>query len=252
MGGLNSLEHGKRVIRQSLEAGGTPHRAWQAWAEPARVVEWFCDQAEGGCLPGDEVTWRFNGFEGVMRYRVERSWPGRELLYSFEMGGMSGLIEVRFEASGEGTRVTVVHSGLPGGEEFDEMARGINSGWANALQYLKLYLTEFPGRGKRTSVALAHGDFNYEAAMQWFEPGIKRERWLDVPADQLQPGWRSERHFVWRWPAIGGTLEMNVFQGPGGQPTLALRAVSWSTNPVAGLDQRLAACVDRLLKLLVS
>ncbi len=252
MGGLNSLEHSKRVIRQSLEVGSTPHRAWQAWAEPAHVVDWFCDEASGGCLPGDEISWRFNGFEGELRYRVERSWPGRELLYLFEMAGAARLIEIVFEASGQGTFVTVVHSGLPEGEQFDELARGINSGWANALQYLRLYLTEFPGRGKRTSVAQAHGDFDYAAAMQWFEPGLKRERWLDVPAEELQPGWRSERHFVWRWPAIEGTLEMNVFQGIAGQPTLALRAVSWSPNPVAGLDQRLAACVDRLSKLLVS
>ncbi len=252
MGGLNSLKHAKRVTSQSLEVGCPPHRAWQAWAEPARVVEWFCDKASGGCLPGDEVAWRFNGFQDAMQVRVERSWPGRELLYSHETAGAAGLIEILFAASDGGTQVTVVQSGLPEGEPFDERARGIDSGWANALQYLKLYLAEYPGRGKRTSVALAHGAFDCEAAMQWFEPGLKRERWLDVPADSLQPGWRSERHVVWRWPAFEGTLEMSVFQGPGGQPTLALRAVSWSPKPVAGLDQRLSACVDRLSRLLVS
>lgn len=252
MGGLNSLKHGKRVICQSLEVRATPHRAWQAWAEPARVVEWFCDQAAGGCLPGDEITWRFNGFEGVRRHRVERSWPGRELLCSYETDGADGLIEIRFEASDEGTLVTVIDSGLQESGEFEALARGINSGWANALHYLRLYLGEFQGREKRASVAMAPCGSGYDAAMQWFEPGLKRERWLDVPASELHPGWRTERHFVWLWPAIEGTLELCLFERPGGQPTAALRAVSWSVDPVPGLDQRLAGCVDRLSKLLVS
>lgn len=196
--------------------------------------------------------WEFSGFEHPARYRVERSRPGRSLLYSSGEPPPARTLEVRFEAAAEGTEVAVTDDSVPGSPEFDELAAGVASGWANALRYLELYLSTYPGRTKRTAIALTAGQFDYDAALQWFEPGLKRERWLDVPAGELQPGWRFDRHFVWLWPAIEGTVELNVFLGGSGQPTLALRAVSWSQDPVAGLDQRIRASVDRLSRLLLS
>lgn len=212
----------------------------------------MADRASGGCLPGDEVAWEFNGFEHPARYRVERSWPGRSLIYTSCEPHEARTLDVRFEAAGDGTEVTVSDESVPGSPECDELARGVASGWANALRYLELYLSNHHGRAKRTAIALAAGSFDYEAALQWFEPGLKRERWLDVPAGELHPGWRFDRHCVWLWPAIEGTVELNVFLGGSGQPTLALRAVSWSQDPVAGLDQRIRASVDRLSRLLLS
>jgi uncharacterized protein YndB with AHSA1/START domain len=238
------------VITQTLAVPATPHRAWQAWAESDRIVEWFSGRASGGALPGDEVTWEFNGFDHPMRARVERSHPGRELIYSLDSGPTPGLLEIRFDSLGAETAVHVTQSGLPETGEFDELARGVESGWANALEYLKLYLAQYQGRRKFTSIAMAPINSECDAAMQWFEPGLKRERWLDVPAAQLQTGWRLPRHFVWLWPAIEGTLEMSVFQPPTQSPVVCLRAVSWLAAPVAGLDNRLAACVQRLSTLL--
>lgn len=196
--------------------------------------------------------WEFNGFEHPARYRVERSWPGRSLIYTSGEPPEARTLDVRFEAAGEGTEVTVADESVPGSPEFDEFAAGVASGWANALRYLDLYLSHYHGRTKRTAIALAAGSSDYEAALQWFEPGLKRERWLDVPAGELQPGWRFDRHFVWLWPAIEGTVELNVFEGKAGEPTLVLRAVSWAADPVAGLDRRMAACLDRLSRLLLS
>jgi hypothetical protein len=197
-------------------------------------------------------VWEFNGFEHPARYRVERSWPGRSLIYTSGEPPEARTLDVRFEAAGEGTEVTVADESVPGSPEFDEFAAGVASGWANALRYLDLYLSHYHGRTKRTAIALAAGSSDYEAALQWFEPGLKRERWLDVPAGELQPGWRFDRHFVWLWPAIEGAIESNVFLGGSGKPTLALRAVSWSTDPIAGIEPRIRASVDRLSRLLLS
>jgi len=228
----------------------TPHRAWQAWAEPDRIVEWFPDRAEGGSLPGDEIEWRFNGFDRPIRAVVERSHPGRDLIYSLEAGMSGGVIEVRFESDGEGTNVEVTQSGVPESGEFDELALGISSGWANTLNYLRLYLERYQGRPRHTHAALAGIAAACDSAMQWFEPGLKRERWLDVPAQELTPGWRAPRHFVWLWPAIEGAIEMSVFEAPGPQPTVCLRAVYWNDAPISGLDRRLGSCVQRLATLL--
>lgn len=198
------------------------------------------------------MAWEFNGFEEPARYRVERSWPGRNLAYTAGEPPSARSLEINFEASGEGAEVTVVDQSVPQSAEFDELAAGVASGWANALRYLDLYLSHYHGRTKRTAIALTTGKSDVEATLQWFEPGLKRERWLDVPAGELQPGWRLERHFVWLWPAIEGTIELNVFQGDLGQPTLALRAVTWAENPPANLETRIRDCVDRLSRLLVS
>lgn len=198
------------------------------------------------------MAWEFNGFEEPARYRVERSWPGRNLAYTAGEPPSARSLEINFEASGEGAEVTVVDRSLPLAAEFDELAAGVASGWANALRYLDLYLSHYHGRTKQTAVSLMAGRFDYEAAMHWFEPGLKRERWLDVPAGELLPGWRLDRHFVWLWPAVEGTLELNPFQSASGAPTVALRAVSWAANPPAGLEARIRACVERLSRLLVS
>jgi uncharacterized protein YndB with AHSA1/START domain len=252
MGGLNRLEQAPRQITQSIRVSGTAHRAWQAWAEPDHIVRWFCDRASGGCLPGDEAVWEFNGFEHPARYRVERSWPGRILVYTAGEPPSARSLEINFEASGDGAQVTVIDQSLPQAPEFDELATGVASGWANALRYLDLYLSHYHGRTKRTDIALTAGQFDCEAALHWFEPGLKRERWLDVPAGELQPGWRLPRHFVWLWPAIEGTLELNSFHSASGQPAIALRAVSWAVNPPAGFDARIRDSVERLSRLLVS
>ena len=125
MGGLNRLKQASRQITQSIGVPGTAHRAWQAWAEPVHIVRWFCDRASGGCLPGDEVAWEFNGFEEPARYRVERSWPGRNLAYTAGEPPSARSLEINFEASGEGAEVTVVDRSLPLAAEFDELAAEI-------------------------------------------------------------------------------------------------------------------------------
>ena len=174
------------------------------------------------------------------------------MVYSFEMDGDRGLLEVRFEAPDGGVVVEVIHSGLPETAEFDEVALGIESGWANALHYLRLYLAASGMRKRRVWVAVVEGGLDPERAMPWFEPGLKRERWLDVPVGELEPGWHCARHVTWMWPSIEGTLEMSAFQDRDGLLRLALRAVSWGTEDRAGLQVRLTGCVDRLAKLLVS
>lgn len=198
------------------------------------------------------MVWEFNGFQQPARFRVVRSWPGRNLVYTVCEPHADSILEINFEASGEGAEVTLIDHSLGQAPEFDELAAGVASGWANALRYLELYLSHYHGRTKRTVIALAAGPIGYEAVLSWFEPGLRRERWLDVQAGELLPGWRLDRHFVWLWPNIEGTIELNAFQGASGQPMLALRAVSWSSNPVEGLDARIRACVDRLSGLLLS
>lgn len=238
------------MITQALAVPAAPHRVWQAWAEPQFIVEWFTDQAAGGPLPGDQLVWQFNGFDRPMDARVLRSHPGRELILALEGGPSDSLLEIRFESAGDATNVVVTQSGLPEGSEFDELAAGIASGWANALEYLRLYLAQYQGRPKRSAVAMAPIGSSCETAMQWFEAGLKRERWLDVPAAELQPGWRAPRHVVWLWPGMEGVLEMSAFETPGMPPTACVRAVYWREEPVDGLGDRLRACVQRLAALL--
>jgi len=246
-------EHTGRAVRHSLSIASPPHRVYQAWTDPARVVEWFCDHATGGVLPGDTVDWSFDGFDESMRYRVVHIKPGKELLFAVEMPGADGaLLEITLEAEPGGTVVHLVNSGFPEAPEMDEIFRGCDSGWDNALRYSKLYLERYWQRPKHSAIALRQGGFDHETAMEWFRPGIKRGRWLDVPDSGLRLLWDTGRHVTYAWDAVDGTLECETFSGKGGKPTLGLRSVSWAARAPQGLQARFENCLDRLAKLLIS
>lgn len=94
-------------------------------APPARVFEAWLDAGEHGRMTGstatDEGGGRFTAWDGYIsgrtvasepHSRIEQQWRTTE----FPEGAADSTLVVRFEAEGEGTKVTIEHSGIPDGQ----------------------------------------------------------------------------------------------------------------------------------------
>ncbi|MFZ5441502.1 MAG: SRPBCC domain-containing protein [Myxococcota bacterium] len=94
-------------------------------APPARVFSAWLDPHEHGRMTGstatDEGEGRFTAWDGYIsgrtvasepHSRIEQAWRTTE----FPEGAPDSELVVRFEPEGEGTRVTIEHSGIPDGQ----------------------------------------------------------------------------------------------------------------------------------------
>lgn len=42
-----NFQHKGRIIRAEMETSATPDQAWEAWADPEKIAQWFVDRATG-------------------------------------------------------------------------------------------------------------------------------------------------------------------------------------------------------------
>jgi uncharacterized protein YndB with AHSA1/START domain len=84
--------------------------AWEALTEPARLEEWFADEAELEAVPGGDAHFRWED-EGARRAVVEEVEAGRRLAFRWLDEG-STRVEFTLEPVHDGTRLRVVESGF--------------------------------------------------------------------------------------------------------------------------------------------
>jgi uncharacterized protein YndB with AHSA1/START domain len=148
------------VIERTLKA--SPERVFDAFTDPAQLTKWWWPS--GFTCPDAEVDLRVGG-----TYRLTMEWPDfipAEAQFAHYMGGeyyeierphrlvMSGravndeqgelfatLIEVTFEARGEGTALTVRQSYFEPMPPAEAMA-GAEQGWSEQLDKLERLLAD--------------------------------------------------------------------------------------------------------------
>lgn len=123
-----------RVIRAS------PERVFRAWTDPDRARRWLANggelvlQPHAGGLFFLDMVYGNHTYPHYGRYlRVE---PNRHLEFTWVSQGTLGketIVSVTFEPDAGGTKVTLVHRGLPD-EKLREDHRG---GWAELLEWLE-------------------------------------------------------------------------------------------------------------------
>lgn len=148
-------------IRREILVQAAPERAFAAFTEVPELLAWLADGAVVGRRVGgnwalgwyaDEesddgyhVFGTFAVFEPSSRlvvHDVRFSSPEGE---TFE--GMT--LDVGFEPSDGGTRVTVSQEGIGSGPAWDAYAAGLGAGWERSLADLRAWLDEgrkLPGR----------------------------------------------------------------------------------------------------------
>jgi len=63
-------KHQGRMLRQEIRTTASPQRVWEAWADPARLSQWFADRARGEPRAGGTLTWCFDDFGHEFPYEV--------------------------------------------------------------------------------------------------------------------------------------------------------------------------------------
>ena len=114
-------------LTASVHVAARPERVFPFFTDPEALVRWMGDYAVLDATPGGEFTVDIGGVP--VRGRYLEVQPPHRLLISWGHAGSERLppgastVEVRFVAAGDGTRVEIVHSGLPA-EEAAKHAKG--------------------------------------------------------------------------------------------------------------------------------
>lgn len=133
-----------RVLVITRHLSASPARVFQAWTDPARMMQWFAP--EGMATPLAESDLRVGGrYRVLMReadgveHDVSGEYteivPDRRLVFTWSWRNspeIVSLVTVELEPDGKGTRLTLRHERLADVESRDSH----HAGWSTALNKL--------------------------------------------------------------------------------------------------------------------
>jgi uncharacterized protein YndB with AHSA1/START domain len=193
----------KRTIRLEVEVPGTPQQVWEAIATGSGISAWFIpaevDEREGGEItthhgPEMDITGTITAWEPPHRFAYkEGEWSPAE------PSKLAGATEFLVEARAGGTCVVRLVANLFGsGEGWDDQVEGIDAGWRDCLDKLRVYLTEFPGQPCATILVTGTAALPHD------------EAWAALTAalglGEVAPGERIEATAA-DAPALAGTVD---------------------------------------------
>jgi uncharacterized protein YndB with AHSA1/START domain len=266
-----TLEHHGRQMRIEVGIAADARKVWEAWADPARIAQWFVDEAEGEAKTGATVRWTFRDFGVAAPYEVKDAVPGERYALGGQLPGRPPfLLEIRLERGGGETVVTLVNSGFLEGAQWDEEYEGIASGWALALRLLKEYVERHFGEPRNTVLVTRPAEFTYERLRPFYTTADGLRAWLAASATMGAAGepyafrltdgtrmsgrvlWVSKREVALYWTEMDAVAELKAFATGPDRRMLALRVTGWGPQGerVQGLAPGLRASLDRLAEAL--
>jgi uncharacterized protein YndB with AHSA1/START domain len=242
--------HG-RTIETSTRIKTTPQRAWEAWADPDQIANWFVDRAEGRAAPGEVMTWIFDAFNYRQPVPIEEATPGQAFVIgSGDRPGPHGhpyLLEITIASDRGETTVRLVNSGFREETGFDDEFDGVVSGWTMALATLKHWLERFPERRRTHRIVMEPAAYT-RAPLRPFYATATGRGWLAPLMPAGAPVLADTgREVLLGWDARDAVLGLKAFtMGP--QSMLALDLSAWSDRPfdVAGVDSEMREALARL------
>ena len=229
------LEHHGRQMELKVRIAAAPLRVYEAWAEPEKISQWFTDRTKGEARPGATITWIFEKFGHETPYEVMDAAPGDRFAVGGRLPGRPPfLLEITLEQEGGETVVHLVNSGFLEGEGGDDEYEGVRSGWALALELLKVYVERHFGEPKRTLLLLLQeAAFRFEDVLPLFTTAKGLEAWLartaELDGETLRLALReggpvtgrrllaTSREAAFTWNELPGILELKAFSmGPAG------------------------------------
>jgi len=259
-------KHERRVIRDEIKTSASTQKAWEAWADPAKISQWFVDRAEGKAEAGADITWFFDKFNMELHYKVLEAVPGERLAILWP-GPMPppGILEVIIEREGGETLIRLVNSGFQEGAQFDEEYEGVVSGWHTSLALLREYVENYFGEPRTNILVIQPAQFEYSQVARYFcEPELLA-KWLTKSGSIGDTGEacklvlrsgdaltgrviaRTEQEVAVSWPEARATLELKSFSmGP--QRMLGIRGSGWSmdANRAQEIEKQMTEAVARL------
>jgi len=233
-----------RTIETSTRIKTTPQRAWEAWADPEQIANWFVDRAEGRAAPGEVMTWIFDAFDYRQPVPIEEATPGEAFVIgSGDRPGPHGhpyMLEITIASDRGETTIRLVNSGFREDAAFDDEFEGVVSGWTLALATLKHWLERFPERRRTHRIVIEPADYTLAQLRPLYATAAGRG-WLGslMPADAPVLA-DTGREVLLAWHTRDAVLGLKAFKmGP--QPMLALDLSAWREKPfdVASVDSEM-------------
>ncbi len=253
---MTRTHHG-RIIETSVRIRTSPQKAWEAWADPQQIANWFVDRAEGQAKAGSTMKWFFDTLNYQIPVPIIEAVPGRTFVTgSGDQPGPDGLpylMEITITKDGGDTVMNLVNSGFSESPDKDENFRGVESGWTGALTTMKVWLERYPECTRRHEIVMQPANYDQARLRPLYATADGRRRWLepDIPADS-EVLCDTGTEVLLAWPANAALVGLKAFPvGP--QRVLALDYSQWRANG-AGVDEetrgRMRRALDRLIALL--
>jgi uncharacterized protein YndB with AHSA1/START domain len=261
-------DHTGRAVDVEIVTQATPAKAWEAWADPARLTEWFTDRATGFALPNQTLRWSNDRLKAETTYTVLSATPPTRLLLEGAGGPEASRLEVAISGTRDGTRVQLIHSGFPLTPDFDEHYTAVASGWRMSMAILRYYLEFQFGRSRQSFFVCRPMRYSTSRLAWLYRDPAGLQEWLAEAGSLGTPGGRV--HLVLRggrilrgdmledtgseiamgWDEINGVLELKSFpwDRENGMRAICLRGWGWelSADMAHEIEQELQAAVDRL------
>jgi uncharacterized protein YndB with AHSA1/START domain len=263
--------HQGRTMQLEMRTSATLEQAYEAWADPVKLSQWFTDNARGEAKPGSTMYWIFEKFGYEIPYEVVDAVPGKLLALGGELPGRPPfLLEVVIERWGGETVLRLVNSGFLDGGQWDEEYEGVASGWEMSLALLRYYLERHFAEPKRTFLAIEPAQYSPAEMLKWYtDPDLLGE-WLAAGRSGVQAptkvgrpvripladGGRTiegetlamtRREVAFSWEAEDVVLELKAFMmGP--NPVVSVRGTGWRPDPqrFAAIEREMEAALKRL------
>jgi uncharacterized protein YndB with AHSA1/START domain len=244
--------HHGRVIDTAIRVDTTPERAWEAWADPQQIANWFVDRAEGTAAPGEVMTWFFDTFNYRLPIPIVEAEPGKTFVTgSGDQPGPQGLpylLEITITQDAGTTVVRLLNSGFSPDAKFDDEFDGVVSGWKMALATMKHWLEQYYGARRTHTLAIEPATYTWESLSPLFQTVDGRAGWLaPTLSSDAAPLVATGREVLLPWPERDGVLGLKAFRmGP--QSVVALDFSSWrgDSTPQANIGSDLDAALKRL------
>lgn len=171
-----------RTIESEARTRATPQQAWESFAKPERLLDWWAETVEGTGEPGQEmvVAWDSLGMRSPVT--ITESVPGERLVLEWKEPPGIVVWEIDVAREGGETVVKVVSSGFGDGAAWDELYDGMKSGQPGLMKALERYLDGHFGVRRRV-VSVMREAARPEDARRFVSTPDQLNRWLTREAE---------------------------------------------------------------------
>lgn len=145
-------------IELTREIAAPPERVFGALTVPDDLDRWWTTASDSDPRTGGAFDYRWEFSEGAGRedHRQHGAYDSvvanRRVAYPWRVEAGDTQVDVTLAPSGEGTALTLVHSGWGSGDSWDASAQMHEEGWGFFLDNLKAYLEQ--GEDRRGAMGL--------------------------------------------------------------------------------------------------
>jgi len=129
-----------RTVEKELFIAAAPERVYRAFTDKQDLQRWFVTNAEVQAQPGGVFNLHWN--DDTVNGEFVELEPNRRITFTWDERPRYGITTCTIELipEADGTLLRLTHTGFGGGDNWDELYNGVNTGWTQELAHLKTWL----------------------------------------------------------------------------------------------------------------